>query len=125
MIVVATDSHRKSFLQRLREHGVDIAAAVEQGRYISLKVADTLATYMVNDLPDPARCVKVAGDPRWKPRKRRNGSLRGLQFVVNVRHFVGAREGGCGNSGRTPMGRNRSEARSGYFVRICVEQFSA
>ena len=62
VIVIATESHRKSLLQRLQEHGVDVAAAIEQGRYVSLDVADTLSTFMVNDLPDPARCLKVAGD---------------------------------------------------------------
>ena len=62
VIVVATESHRKSLLQRLQEHGVDVAAAMEQGRYVSLDVAETLSTFMVNDLPDPARCLKVAGD---------------------------------------------------------------
>ncbi len=34
VIVIATESHRMSLLQRLREDGVDIVAAVEQGRYI-------------------------------------------------------------------------------------------
>jgi CheY-like chemotaxis protein len=62
VIVVATESHRKSLLQRLQEHGVDVDAAIEQGRYVSLDVADTLPTFMVNDLPDAARCLKVAGD---------------------------------------------------------------
>ena len=62
VIVVATESHRKSLLQRLQEHGVDTAAAIEQGRYISLDVADTLSTFMVNDLPDPVRFLKIAGD---------------------------------------------------------------
>ena len=62
VIVVATESHRNSLLQRLQEHGVDIAAAMEQGRYVSLDVAETLSTFMVFDLPDPARCLKVAGD---------------------------------------------------------------
>ena len=62
VIVIATESHRKSLLQRLQEHGVDVAAAIEQGRYVSLDVADTLSTFMVNDLPDPARCLKIAGD---------------------------------------------------------------
>jgi hypothetical protein len=60
VIVVATESHRKSLLQRLWEHGVDVAAAIDQGRYVSLDVADTLSTFMVNDLPDPARFLKVA-----------------------------------------------------------------
>jgi MEDS: MEthanogen/methylotroph, DcmR Sensory domain len=62
VIVVATESHRKSLLQRLQEHGVDIVAAIEQGRYVSLDVADTLSTFMVNDLPDPARFLKIAGN---------------------------------------------------------------
>ena len=31
VIVIATGSHRKSLLQRLQEHGVDVAAAMEQG----------------------------------------------------------------------------------------------
>ena len=62
LIVVATESHRKSLLQRLQEHGVDIVAAVEQGRYVSLDVADTLSTFMENDLPDPARFFRVAGN---------------------------------------------------------------
>jgi DNA-binding NarL/FixJ family response regulator len=62
VIVVATESHRNRLLQRLQEHGVDIAAAIEQGRYVSSDVAETLSTFMVNDLPDPARCLKVAGD---------------------------------------------------------------
>ena len=59
VIVVATESHRKSLLQRLQEHGVDIAAAMEQGRYVSLDVDETLSTFMVNDLPDPARFLEV------------------------------------------------------------------
>jgi DNA-binding NarL/FixJ family response regulator len=62
VIVVATESHRKSLLQRLQEHGVDVAAALEQGRYVSLDVAETLSTFMVNDLPDPVRFLKIAGD---------------------------------------------------------------
>jgi DNA-binding NarL/FixJ family response regulator len=61
-IVVATESHRDSLLPRLRAHGLDIAAAIGQGRYISLNVADTLSTFMVNDLPDPGRFFTIVGD---------------------------------------------------------------
>lgn len=39
-----------------------MSAAIAQGRYIPLDVADTLATFMVNDLPDPVRFLKVASD---------------------------------------------------------------
>jgi DNA-binding NarL/FixJ family response regulator len=62
VIVVATHSHRKSLLQRLQEHGVDIVAAVEQGRYVSVDVADVLSTFMVNDQPDPGRFLQAANN---------------------------------------------------------------
>lgn len=61
-IVVATESHRDGLLPRLHAHGSDIGAAIEQGRYISLDVADTLSTFMVNGLPDRARFWEVVGD---------------------------------------------------------------
>jgi DNA-binding NarL/FixJ family response regulator len=62
VVVVATNSHRKSLLQRLREHGVDILAAVEQGRYVSVDVAEVLSTFMVNDQPDPGRFLQAASN---------------------------------------------------------------
>ncbi len=62
VIVAATESHGKSLLQRLQEHGVDCAAAMEQGRYIPLNVDETLSTFMVNDLPDPERFSRVVND---------------------------------------------------------------
>jgi KaiC/GvpD/RAD55 family RecA-like ATPase len=61
-IVIATESHRDSLLLRLQAHGVDIGAALEQGRYISLDSAETLSTFMVNGMPDPVRFVNVAHD---------------------------------------------------------------
>jgi len=62
VIVLATESHRESLLQGLQAQGVDIASATEQGSLISLDVAETLSAFMVNDLPDPVRFSKVAGD---------------------------------------------------------------
>jgi DNA-binding NarL/FixJ family response regulator len=62
VIVVATELHRGSLPPRLQAHGLDIGAAIEQGRYISLDAADTLSTFMVNDHPDPVRFQQVAGD---------------------------------------------------------------
>ena len=41
---------------------MDIAAAIEQGRCLPLDVAETLSTFMVNDLPDPVRFFRVVGD---------------------------------------------------------------
>ncbi len=62
VLVVATESHLKSLLQRLQAHGVKVATAIEQGRYIPLDAAETLSTFMVNGLPDPVRFLKVVSD---------------------------------------------------------------
>jgi DNA-binding NarL/FixJ family response regulator len=61
-IVVATESHRNSLLTRLQAHGLDIRAAIRQGRYIPLDPTETFSTFMVNGLPDPDRFFEVAGD---------------------------------------------------------------
>jgi DcmR-like sensory protein len=61
-IVVATKSRRDSLLPRLRAYGLDIGAAIEQGRYIALDVADALPTFMLRGMPDPVRFLKVLGN---------------------------------------------------------------
>jgi DNA-binding NarL/FixJ family response regulator len=53
VIVVATESHRASLLQRLQAGGVDVAAAIERKRYISLDVPDMFS---------PVQFAKVVGD---------------------------------------------------------------
>ncbi len=62
VIVVVTESHRARLIPRLEADGVNVTAAVEQGRYIPLDAADALSRLTVNDIPDPARCTKVLGD---------------------------------------------------------------
>lgn len=62
VIVIATESHRGSLYLRLQAQGVNVASAMEQGRYISLDAADTLSTFMVNGLPDAVRFLKATGD---------------------------------------------------------------
>jgi CheY-like chemotaxis protein len=61
-ILVATEVHREKLLGRLHAYGLDVSAAIEQGRYIALDNAETVSTLMVNDLPDPARFSRVTGD---------------------------------------------------------------
>jgi hypothetical protein len=62
VIVVVTESHRASLIPRLEADGVNVTAAIEQGRYIPLDAADALSRLTVNDVPDAARCTKVVGD---------------------------------------------------------------
>ncbi|PYX33687.1 MAG: hypothetical protein DMG80_05170 [Acidobacteria bacterium] len=62
VIVIATELHRASLISRLQARGIDIGTAIEEGRYIALDAARTLSTIMVDNMPDPARLLKVAGD---------------------------------------------------------------
>jgi len=59
--VVATESHRDSLFQKLKAEGLDVDAEIKHGRYISLEVAKTLSTFMVNDMPDWERFFEVVG----------------------------------------------------------------
>ena len=61
-IVVATDSHRASLLPRLEAHGLDIAAAIEQGRYIAVDAADAVSTLIINGMLDPVRYLNLFRD---------------------------------------------------------------
>ena len=61
-IVVATESHRDSLLPRLQAYGLDVGAAIEQGRYVALDAAETISAFMVNDQPDPVRFLELLGD---------------------------------------------------------------
>jgi CheY-like chemotaxis protein len=58
VILIATDLHQSGLLQRLQASGMDVAALVEQKRYIPLDVADSLPTFIVDGSPDPVRLAK-------------------------------------------------------------------
>jgi DNA-binding NarL/FixJ family response regulator len=58
-IVVATESHREGLLPRLQAHGVDIAAVIEQGKYIAVDVAGAVSTFMIDGKLDPVRYLNL------------------------------------------------------------------
>jgi PAS domain S-box-containing protein len=61
-IVIATEVHRNGIAQRLASNGLNTALAIEQGRYIALDAAQTLAKFMISGEPDPERFRSVIGD---------------------------------------------------------------
>ena len=61
-VVIATEAHRDGLAHRLRLTGFDPATAIRQGRYMPLDAADTLATFMVDGLPDAQRFHRVLGE---------------------------------------------------------------
>jgi DNA-binding NarL/FixJ family response regulator len=60
-IVAVTESRRDGLVSRLKEHGLDVDAASQQGTYIQLDVAKTFSTFMVNDMPDATRFFQIVG----------------------------------------------------------------
>lgn len=62
VIALATEPHRKSLTLRLQTAGLDMDAVTKQARYISLDAAETLSTFMVDDMPDPVRFFKATRD---------------------------------------------------------------
>ena len=61
-IVIATKAHRDGLEEALRARGLDIGTLRSQGRYVALDAAETLASLMVNDLPDEDRFRNIIGD---------------------------------------------------------------
>ena len=57
-VVVATGAHQESLVQSLEASGVDVAAALKQGRYIAQDAADTLSSFMVNGMVDAVRFLQ-------------------------------------------------------------------
>ena len=61
-IVIATKAHREALVERLKNRDFDVAGAIEQGRYLPLDAAETLAKFMRNGIPDASRFADVIGD---------------------------------------------------------------
>jgi signal transduction histidine kinase len=61
-LVLATPAHRAGLEERLRAAGLDVAAARASGQYASLDAAETLARFMVDGTPDPARFSEAVRD---------------------------------------------------------------
>ncbi len=60
-VVIATKAHREGLAQGLQSRGLDIARAIEQGRYIALDAAETLAKFTPHAWPDAALFTEVIG----------------------------------------------------------------
>jgi len=60
-VVIATYAHRSGVEKRLKAHGLDVALAKEQGRYVALDAEETLSRFMVDGTPDPTLFREMAG----------------------------------------------------------------
>ena len=96
VIVVVTEAHQDSLLLRLQAHRLDIGAAIEQGRYIPLDPAETISSFMVNDLPDPDKFSKVTA-----------ALIEEAAKAVNAEH---ARVAVCGECAPLLLSQGKAEA---------------
>jgi len=58
-VVLATEAHRRVVLAKVQELGIDIARAIEQGRYLSFDAEEALAAFMLNGVIDPKRLLTL------------------------------------------------------------------
>lgn len=61
-IVCASPAHRRGFANELQARGMNLTKVIRQGRYIEMDAAETLATIMVDALPDAERFASVIGE---------------------------------------------------------------
>ena len=106
-VVIATKAHREGLAQGLQSRGLDIARAIEQGRYIALDAAETLAKFMLRRL---ARCrAFYRGHRKRLGAGRSSGCQRKESSHFRVR-----------GDGRSVMGAGQSRGR--YTARTTLEQ---
>jgi PAS domain S-box-containing protein len=60
-VVIATEDHRRELAVKLHACGLDYGAAETAGRFVMLDAAETLATFMVDRMPDPIRFRESVG----------------------------------------------------------------
>jgi signal transduction histidine kinase len=60
-VVVVTDAHREALVQWLTAQGLDIAALLEEGRFVAMDVRQVLAAFMAEDWPNEERFNDVVG----------------------------------------------------------------
>ena len=61
-LVVATREHRFDCAESLREKGIDLRLAIEEGRYQALDAAETLEQFLVDGTPDESLFREVVGE---------------------------------------------------------------
>jgi len=138
-IVIATESHRASLLQRLKGQGVDVDAAVQQGIYVSLDAAYTLSTFLIDDWPDSVRFLKgfrglieaVSKEAKVEhPRVAVFGEGVALLWAKGKRHAANRVEQLCNDLGEThdvdilcayPVSGFHSERDKQAFKAICAD----
>jgi hypothetical protein len=98
VVIIATAVHRDRLAQRLVARGIDVAGAVDQGRYVSLDAADTLSLYMRDERPETVPRDYRRYYRSSSPQRKRPGIASGRLW----------RDGGVAMVGGSTPGRPRT-----------------
>src|SRR5690242_6457568 len=141
-VIIATKAHREAIAQRLESNGLKIAVPVEQGRFVSLDAAETLAKFMIAGQPDAERFASVVGDAIAGAKKatgRENARVAAFGEMVALLWAEGKKEAAIrleqlwNSLGEThafsllcayPMNGFSRRDSSEPFLRICAEHSS-
>lgn len=77
VIAIITESHRKEILQLLQARGLDVAKVMDAGRFVPVDVDESLASFIVDGLPDSIGFLRFA-DELVKKVKAMNQAARVL-----------------------------------------------
>jgi len=76
VLVIATEAHRHGLIQKLQTHGFDLDAIIKCGSYISIDVREALASFMVDNQPDPKQLENIVSHLVKTASKAPNGATR-------------------------------------------------
>ena len=60
-VVIATQAHLDALADRLEANGLDVPRAIEQGQFVMLEAAETLAAFMIDGMPDANLFTSAVG----------------------------------------------------------------
>jgi DNA-binding NarL/FixJ family response regulator len=89
-IVVATESHRDNLLPRLHAYGVDMGAAIKQGRYVTVDAAEAISSFVVNGTLDAVRFLDTFANLIQVASKAAEGERRRVVIFGEGVHLLWA-----------------------------------
>lgn len=87
-IVIGTEFHRDSLLNKLQACGLDMAEAVEQGRYVGVDAADTISKFVVNEELDSTGLMEAFGNLILKAAKAAKTKTRRVAIFGEGSHVL-------------------------------------
>jgi DNA-binding NarL/FixJ family response regulator len=89
-VVAATESHQDGLFSELQGRGLDMPAALKQGRYLVLDAHHTLSWIMVNGVIDPDRFLEGFGDLIMAAREAAKGESPRVSVFGECVHLLWA-----------------------------------